>query len=136
MRLPFGWLLVALAAVATALALWAGSNLALAVPAGVVAVAAAAFLFGEAWLRHGTRRAVPATPLPAADSASALRTNFRSGPLGREAIVVLLDRLEREGLHPELPARRPAEFARFARLSPAEFRRYVRDRLDELEAGS
>jgi hypothetical protein len=129
------WYLLAIAFVATAVAVWADTNLAVAVPAAGVALIAAALLFLDAWAAGGRPilRASVRRPPALHDS---LRVAFRSGRMGRETVVDLLDRLERAGPNPELPARRPEELASLARLSPAEFRDYLRQRLDELEARS
>lgn len=128
------WYLVALALVATGLAVWAGTNLAAAVPAAVLALTAAALLFAEAWTSSG--RPTAAAGGRRGRSRDTLRAAFRSGRMGREAVVDLLDRLERAGPHPELPTRPVEELNALGRLTPAEFRHYVARRLDELEAAA
>jgi hypothetical protein len=135
-RLPYGWLLPTIALAATALAVWADSNFVLAIPAGVVAVTSAGFIFAEVWLRSsaptvGARGTAGQGGLAQARTA---RTAFRSGRLGREDVVAYLDRLELAGPNPELPGRRVEDMRRLARMSVAEFREYVRSRLDDLEA--
>jgi hypothetical protein len=132
MRAPFGWLVPAVAAAATGVAVWAGSNLAVALPSATVAIAAAALLFVEVWLRSppSGRRVAPSAPR---GEPVELREAFRSGRLGREKLVLALDQLERAGPNPNLPGRRSEEIREFGRMSAAEFRAYVRRRLDELE---
>lgn len=132
MRAPFGWLVPAIAVVATGVAVWAGSNLAVALPSATVAIAAAGLLFAEVWLRSPPlgRRGGPTAPRGA---PSEVREAFRSGRLGREKLVLALDQLERAGPNPNLPGRRSEEIREFGRMNAAEFRTYVRRRLDELE---
>jgi hypothetical protein len=59
---------------------------------------------------------------------------FDQGPIGQEAIVLMLDRIERALLHPDLASREPAELAQIRELSEDDFLDYVAARLDELEA--
>ena len=132
MRFPFGALLPALAVVATAVAVWANRNEAIAVPAGAFAVAAAGLLFAEAWTGRGPTDRLPAPSREA--PGGVVRHAFRSGRLGRTRIVETLERLERSGRRPDSPRRPREEVARLAGLPPSEFREYLRERLDELEA--
>ena len=125
----------AVAAVATGVAVWAGTNVALALPAATVAVAAAALLFVES-VPSVTRRGLPPVPLRSSSGVDRIRTAFRTGRVGRELIVSLLDNYERTGPNPAFAGRRPEEQARLARLTGSEFREYVRGRIDELEARS
>jgi hypothetical protein len=135
MNLPFGWFVPAVAVVATGIAVWADDNFSLAVPAAVVALLAAGFLFVDAFLgREPIAR--PSAGRSVSREAGPVRTAFRSGRLGREAIADLLDRLERGGPNPDLPGRRAEETRRLARMPSAEFRDYVRHRLDDLESRS
>lgn len=62
-----------------------------------------------------------------------LREWFRSGALGREEIVRLLDRIDRMGAHPALPVRTIPEMDRLRRLPSGEFLDLVARRLDEIE---
>jgi len=131
-NLPFGWKIPALMAAAVGVTVWAGRNLEIALPAAVVAVGAGVALLFEVWgippaARPGSVR------LPENLRAS-VRDLFRSGRLGREMVVELLDRLERNGPNPSLPGTTADEFERVVHLSRIEFRRYVRERLDYLEA--
>jgi hypothetical protein len=133
MRLPSGWFLVVVAAIAVAIAIWAGPNLTIAIPAAAFATLAGGLLFVGAWLEleEGARRRTPSRWEP---DVFRLRSAMRSGPLGREEIVTTLDRVERMGPTPDLPARSPQQMELIVRLPPAEFRKYLRGRLDDLEA--
>lgn len=133
MRSAIGWAVPAAAVVATGIAIWAGPNVSIAVPAAALAILAAAMLFVGGWLdraERGRRR-----PLPRSEPEMfRLRSSLRSGPLGREDIVTTLDRVERGGPTPDLPARSPQEIERLVQLPLSEFREYLRTRLDDLEA--
>jgi hypothetical protein len=135
MNLAWGGFLAVVAVVSTGIAIWAGDSFALAVPAASVAVLAAALLLADAFL--GRPRAAR---LPEGSSepreVETVRAAFRSGRLGREAIADLLDRLERAGPNPGLPSRRSEETRRLMRMPYADFRNYVRHRLDDLESRS
>jgi hypothetical protein len=133
MKSPVGWVLPLVAAVATVLAVVAGSNLAVALPAAAIAVLAAGLLFARTWSLRA-RGPDPAPPDPRTD-ADRLRTAFRSGRIGREELVLALNRLERSLLRPDLAPPPVAELARLAALPPDQFRKYVRGQLDRLEAG-
>lgn len=131
MNVPFGWRIPVVIAGATAIALWAGRNLEIALPAAVVAVGASALLVLEVWgLPAATR---PTARLLGENPRVSVRDLFRSGRLGREEIVELLDRLERSGPDPFLPGKTPEELDRIARLPRAEFREYLRARIADLE---
>lgn len=131
MNAPFSWLFPALAAVASGVAIGAGRDLSLAVPAAVVAVAAGALTVVEAL----ARRRAPARPPPAvpANPRATVQEAFRGGGYGRELLVDLVDRIERAGPHPELPGRSIEATRALVALSPDEFRRYLRDRVNALE---
>lgn len=135
MNLGFGGLLVTVAVVATGLAVWAGDNFTIAVPAATGAVLAAGLLIADVALGRSRTARRPEEGAEAKE-VDTVRVAFRSGRLGREAIADLLDRLERAGPNPELPRRHAAETGRLARMSAAEFRIYVRQRLDDLELRS
>jgi hypothetical protein len=133
MNSPIGWVLPAVAIGATVLAVWAGSNLAVAIPAAALAVLAAGLLFAGAWLDE-RRQAPRRSPLRAPPENYRLRSALRSGRLGREELVTALDRVERTGPHPDLPSRTARELEALAHLSPRDFQDYLRTRLDDLEA--
>lgn len=127
--------LLAVAVVATGIAVWAGPNFVIALPAAVAAVAAAGLLFLGAGLGRIPSRPLESSLRPAT-SAMVLRRAFSSGRLGREALVETLDRLERAGPNPGLSALRPDEADRIWRMPAKEFREYLRERLDRLERQS
>lgn len=127
--------LLAVAVVATGIAVWAGPNFVIALPAAVAAVVAAGLLFLGAGLDRIPSRPLRSAPVPAT-SMVGLRRAFTSGRLGRESLVETLDRLERAGPNPDLPALRPDEADRIWRMPPKEFREYLRERLDQLERQS
>lgn len=135
MRAPFGWELLALSIAATAVTIWADSNNAIAVPAAVVAVAAASLLFAEVALRAPEARRVGPGWKRRSEPAE-VRAALASGQLGREKVVVFLDRLEQVGPTPEQRPRTPAEMKAILTMPVEEFRAYVRSRLDHLEAGT
>ncbi len=129
------WYLLGIAGAAVGVAVWAGGNLRVAVPVAAIAVAAAGLLFVDAWAELGgplLEARSPPPPSPRDD----LRRTFRTGRMGREELVEFLDRLEREGPNPSLPRRRSEEVRELLRLSPREFRGYLAQRLDDLEARS
>lgn len=137
MRVPFGWGLPVIALIAVGVAIWAGTNFSISVPAAGAAVVAAALLIREAASARGD------APPPRGETTAitvpprrTVRATFAAGRLGREEIVVLLDTLERKGPNPMLPGRPASEVDRLARLPPAEFRAYLRRRLDDLEGRS
>ncbi len=133
MTAPFGWGLVVTALAATGVAIWAGPNLSIAAPAAIVAIAAAALLFVEVALRSGTGRPRPA-PEALLPRPAMVRTAFVSGRLGRERLVLMLDTLDRRAGEADRGPRSPEEIDRFSRMTPEEFRAYLRQRLDGLEA--
>ncbi len=135
MNHPLSALVGAVAAVATGVAVWAGTNFALALPAATVAVAAAAFLFVESMPSVVRRGRPPGTPRSSGE-VDRIRTAFRTGRVGRELIISLLDNYERTGPNPAFAGRRPEEQVRLVQLPGDEFREYVRGRIDELEARS
>ena len=126
-------LLSALAVGATVIAVGAGPDLAIALPAGVTAVLAAALLFVEAGLTRAAPRPVRSSSAGLSPSTARLRQALAFGPRGREAILETLDRLERTGPNPSLPLREREESRRIQAMSLPEFREYVRTRLDQLE---
>jgi hypothetical protein len=127
------WPLIALAVAATLVALDAGSNLSVAIPAGVAAVVAAGLLFAGS-LGEVAWRSPPSREVEPPMATSTLRAAFRSGRSGRLSIVLELDRIERLSTRPNLPMREAREEAELRRMSPSEFRAYLNARLDALEA--
>jgi hypothetical protein len=134
MNLPSDWPVLVLAAGAAVLAIDAGADLTVAVPAGIAAVALAALLLVTS-VGEVSWRGAPTPPVEPPTTTSSLRAAFRSGRSGRISIVLEVDRLERHGLHPQLPTRNAAEEERIRRMPRAEFREYLAARLDQIEAG-
>lgn len=125
-------LLLGVAAVAVGVAAWAGPNLDIAAPAATVAVVAGGLLLvedGAAVLRRSLRPLV--APAPA--EPDRIRAAFRSGRLGRQYLVDVVDDYERTGPSPGLPRRDREEMDRIVRLSPTDFLAYLERRLDEIE---
>jgi hypothetical protein len=131
MRAPFGLLFPVLAVFAVALAVWAGPDYAIAGPATVAAVGAAALTFLDVVLRAGSRPSL--APVYRVRRVPGVGDLFLAGGAGRGQIVGMLDRLDREGDHPERPLPTPQELARIGWMSDPEFLGYVRERLDALE---
>lgn len=127
------WVFLGLAAVAVLIGIWAGPNYTVAVPAALVAIALGGLAFWDSSQTGG--EPVSASTVPFESSPVGVRSWFTEGSLGREEIVLLLDRLDRHGPHPSLPARPPLELRRLVELPAREFRRYVGHRLDQLEGG-
>jgi hypothetical protein len=126
-------LLIVVAAGATGIALWAGSNLAIAAVGAATAVVAAGLLFLSAWVDRAEPRPV-VRPASSDRNVLPFRYGFRSGRFGREEVIETLDRIERLGPTPELKSRSSTEMHALVRLSGPEFSEYVRHRVDDLEA--
>jgi hypothetical protein len=131
MRLPFSWLFPAVAIAASGLALGAGRDLSIALPAAVLAVVAGALTIVEVLVQGSPPRARRESTVP--NPRASVHAAFRSGRYGREELLTTLDKLERAGPHPDLPSRPAGEIDRLTRLPAAEFRQYVADRLHALE---
>jgi hypothetical protein len=128
----FRWGCAGAAAAAAIVGIATGPDLGISVPAALAAVLAGGL---AAW---DTSRAGPARPVrpvvePWAAPSVGVRSWFSEGTLGREEIVLLLDRLDREGPNPHLPVRPPVELRRLVEAPLREFRAYVRARLDQIE---
>jgi len=130
-KAPFAWWLPAVAAAWTALAIVYSDNYAIAVPA-----ASAAVIFAAVAVADAVQRTAPSPvvlPRGRLIPSSGVRDWIRTGRLGREDLLLALDRLDRRAVHPNLPSRPPEELSRLASLPRAQFYRYVERRLDELE---
>lgn len=134
MTASIGWWWPAAAGVAAVVAFLAGPAYLLAVPAATVAVLAAAMTLVEAVWR---RREWPerGAYVPRA-SFGGIREAFNGGPSGRADVVHALDLLERKLSRPDLPTRTEAEVRQLIDHPADDFRRYVADRLDELEGSA
>ncbi|MGB6501789.1 MAG: hypothetical protein WBG19_10435 [Thermoplasmata archaeon] len=133
MKVPFRWGFPVVAALATLVALAADTNQSIAIPAATCAVFAAALAL---WDAVRAREPIP-TPAPAADlsaSGGGSESWFHGGTMGQEAIVLLLDRIDRALAHPSLPARSARELTILRTLPRDEFLRYIESRIAQLEA--
>ena len=135
MSVPAAWVpLIAIAVVLVGVALWAGANVVIAAPAATGAAVLAVLVLVTGWDRRirtrpveGIFRRGPPTEVP-------LRAAFSYGRLGREEIILALDRIERIGPNPSLPSRTGDELSELVARPPAEFADYVEERLADLEA--
>lgn len=135
MSAPYNWGLVALALAATGLAIWAGPNRAVAVPAATVAIVVASLLILEVGLRAPRRRSLTAQR-PPAPAPSEIRAALVSGPLGRERLIELVDHIERAQPPFERAPVSSEEMRRLIDLPADEFREYLRGRLERIEAST
>lgn len=126
-----GWWWPALAGLATLVALVADRAAVAAVVAATVAVVAGSLTLVEVLAGRPKRAVEPAELFGPRPGGS--REAFTGGVPGREDIVYALDLIERKFSRPDLPARRASEVAEIARRAPEQFRRYVADRLNELD---
>lgn len=134
MNAPFGWRWPLVAGIAIIVAVAAGASSAFAEAAATVAVVAAVLTLVEVVARRREREVVERAPKAVRPGGS--REAFTGGEPGREDIVLALDLLERKFSTPGLRTRTASELASIVRRPPAEFRRYVERRLDELERAS
>jgi hypothetical protein len=130
------WILaLVLAGVATGVAVWAGPNLAVAVPAAVIAIAMGV-LVGVSQAVKPSGPAPVEVEVPETTSLVVLESALTSGPLGRAYVLSLLDGLERRLRDRNAPMRSEADQQRLVRGSDAAFRTFVEKRLTELERES
>lgn len=135
MTAPFGALGPALAVVLALVAVVTGPNYAVSVPAAVLAIGAAGFTLYDAVRRSARGRPPGRGPTPRPELFGA-RAWLQQGTVGREEIVLLVDRLDRAADRPELPVRTPAEVEEVVHLPDPEFRAWVNGRLDAIEGES
>jgi hypothetical protein len=127
--------LIAVAVVAGVAAVAAGPDLTAATAAALVALAAAAGAAALGLRPTRTPRPAPVAP-PESDSLILLREAFRSGALGRRAILSTLRGLERDlGGDIRPPPSLDQERA-LMDAPPERFRAWVDERLDALEASA
>ncbi len=134
MNAPFRWTFPGIAGIATLVALLVGANPDIAIAAATVAVAS-----GGLALWDSVRSRTPASGTPRTGYSLPVDMSelwFHTGATSQEAIVLLLDRIDRAVAHPEMPARDRDETARLSRLPRDQFLSYVESRLSELEAAS
>jgi hypothetical protein len=130
-RLLPGWGWAVVAAVATVLAILLRDE-----PAGELFFAALAVVAAGVTIARSLGPRAPRAPVPPKPVRVVpvrVRIALRSGSLGREDLVFLLDRIERVGVRPNLPIRRSEEVQAIVRASEEDFLRYLETRVTELE---
>jgi hypothetical protein len=132
-RFPRGGVWLLLAAVAVALAVYAGPNQPVATAAVVGGLIALGLFVVSRARRFVADPRAPVVPRPYAASTP-FRASLRAGRSGRSEVVVLLDELERRSGASDRPMTPSTEVARLRAMSRAEFRGYVQQRLDAIEA--
>ncbi|MGP8077609.1 MAG: hypothetical protein ACLQD8_01985 [Thermoplasmata archaeon] len=134
MSLPFGWIWPTLAGIATAIAIVGRDDPVLAISGATFAVVTASLALA------GVVRRPAADPLGTPElgpvSPGRVREAFRSQTLGREDLVLLLDRIERAGRAPNLPLRSSAELKDIIHAPDETFRRYLTARVEAIEGSS
>lgn len=115
----------------TGLALWASANPQLFALGGTLAGVAALGLGGSMLLER--MRALPPVARPDTQTLVVLRESFGSTSLGRQNVVAALATLDRELRGRSRPTITPEEERRLAGVGRLEFRRWVEERLAELE---
>jgi len=123
--------LCVVAVVAAGVAIAAGPNQGLALPAAAIAVTAAALLLVGVVERT---RWPPTLLLPelSADPAR-VRASIEAGASGRTDLIALLDRLDRQSGARQFSSTSPKELARLQTLSGEEFQEYLSVRVGDLE---
>jgi hypothetical protein len=135
MNAPFRWTFPIIALFATVAAVLLNNNAAVAIPSATIAVAAGAMTL---WDSVRDRSPEPGDG-PEETRAVAPVGNevwFEGGEMGQEAIVLLLDRIDRALLHPTLPNRSTGDLAHLRTLPREQFLGYLESRMAELEAAS
>jgi len=135
MRAPFRWTFPIIALLATVAAVVLNDDAAAAIPAATIAVAAGAMTLWDS-VRPSSEEPGLAAGAPEAVAPAGNEVWFEGGEMGQEAIVLLLDRVDRALLHPALPNRSAAELTRLRRLPRDQFLGYIESRMSELEASS
>ena len=127
--------LAAIVGAGALVALWAGRNLAVAEPAAGAALGAAAVLVLLAILPR-LRTSSGTAREEAYDSLVLLRESFRQGVMGRQAILSTLGGLEAEVFGSRYATLSLEEEERLRTSSPRAFRKWVDERLAQLERAS
>ena len=125
------WVGLSVAAFASFVAILERGNLPAEVPAAICAVAAAALVIVD--VVRPTQVQMPGPYAEQTEWLGRVRGAFRSTRMGREDLVRILDQIERSSSNPALPLRSPEYFEQIARVSNAEFNRYLSERVEALE---
>ena len=126
------WALLAGVAIGTsAVAILANSDLTVAVPLSVIAVAAAAVLLLE--IVEQTRWPAPRAPTEPAGDPGGVRSSLRAGVRGRFPLVLLIDTLDRRADNPNVRGLSQEEVERLEALPAGQFRTYLAERITDLE---
>lgn len=127
------WVLLgAIAAVASLLAILANGSTGLTLFLVAVAVAAAALLL--LGVVEQTRWPAWSPPSSPVGDPEGVRFSFQTGVRGRYPLALLLDSLERREGNPNLGVETQEEVDRLHAMTVEEFRRYVRDRVRDIES--
>jgi len=137
------WVLVGGALAAGAVAVQAGNNLPVAVPVGALAVLLVTVVGASALQDRSTRLAPtpggmvrPVHPRVESDSLLRLRQSFGSGEIGRSSILATVRALERD-MSPSGRTLLSLEAERTILALPSDqFRRWIDDRLRQIEAAT
>ncbi|MFY9716923.1 MAG: hypothetical protein WAK40_03185 [Thermoplasmata archaeon] len=135
MNAPFRWTYPIIALFATVAAVLLNDTPGVAIPAATIAVAAGAMTLWDS-VRSPTADAGDAAERDRVAAPVGSEVWFEGGELGQEAIVLLLDRIDRALLHPSLPNRSTDDLARMRTLPREQFLGYLESRMAELEAVS
>jgi hypothetical protein len=132
---PFAVALLVVGGIVAAAAIAATSSLATA--SAVAAAGTGIAAFGLVLLVAPIVRRPPVRlEAPVGSSLVQLRESFRSGPLGRQAIIATVVTLERAASGEAFGRVTPEEERRLVAADPAEFRAWLDARLASLEKGT
>lgn len=132
---PTEWLEVILVVVGGAVAVIAGPNLSVTVPAVAIA-GAGGIALGVEGLAANLRRSRTPPPFVEFDPLVGISNAFTAGPLGRQRVIAELGRLRREFFGSTQAPLDPAAERRLLLASREEFHRWVAQELSRLEEGS
>lgn len=129
------WGLWVVGVVGIGIAVWAGPNTEVAAPAAALGLLAAVVWAARSLDRHRTR-SLPARLDDAGPEADLLRSGFRTGPIGRAAVLATLAGIEADLLGPARRGLTLEEEQQLLAAPPDRFRSWVEERLAVLEAAS
>jgi len=127
------WTGVGLVAAGVAIAVWAGPNLATAIPAAIAATVGAALLVG-AGIADRTRRSNAPVEASEVSRWAGVRSAFgHPNPIDRQEVVATLRALHRVLRHASIPPYSLAEEQRLLDESDAAFRAWAESQVEVLE---